>query len=81
MLDNAKVDALATELAAITGESTTDAVITALEQRLSRERSTVGGKSRAERMRAFLDQIADERNPDAPGSDLSWMYDENGLPK
>jgi hypothetical protein len=43
MLDNAKVDALATELAAITGESTTDAVITALEQRLSRERSTVGG--------------------------------------
>jgi hypothetical protein len=81
MLDNPKVDALATELAAITGESTTDAVITALEQRLSRERF----RSRIKRINAeeileFADQFADESDP-VVTSDHSWMYDEFGLPK
>ena len=80
MLDNAKVDALATELAAITGETTTDAVITALEQRLSREREGAKAKSKGERMRAFVKRFKQDLEPGLT-SDHSWLYDENGLPK
>jgi len=76
-----EADRLARDLAAATGESLTDAIITALRERLMRER----GRARAPRLREQLRAIRarcarlpvlDDRTPD----DVLG-YDEVGVPR
>jgi len=75
-----RADRLARELAATTGETLTDAITTAIEQRLARER----GRNRQFDRSADLLRIAaeyrelpilDDRTPDQ-----IIGYDEHGLP-
>jgi len=80
-LKNPKAHELATELSKITGESLTTAVITALEQRLSRERYKAGGTSKAARMRVFAKRFAAGLDQSLKSEDHAWLYDENGMPK
>jgi len=79
-IKNPEADRLVRELAAQTGESITEAVITALRERLVRER----GRARVARLADELRQIGerctalpvlDERSPDEV-----LGYDDRGLP-
>jgi antitoxin VapB len=78
---NAEAERLAADLAALTGESKTQAVTEALKERLDR---VVRGKRKAESVTTRLNEIAkhcaalpvlDDRSPD------EMLYDEKGLPK
>jgi len=79
-LKNPRAHELAAELAKITGESLTDAVITSLEQRLSREKQKASGQTTAERILAFCDRLAALSPTTLKSEDHALMYDENGLP-
>ncbi len=71
-----RADELARELAALTGESISQAVETAVEERLQTERHRRSGQSLAdivERFRAL--PVLDPREPEA-----LLEYDEHGLP-
>ena len=71
-----RADQLARDLAALTGESITDAVVASLEARLEverRRRSERGVRDIVERFCAL--HVVDEREPDE-----IIGYDENGLP-
>ena len=74
-----EADRLARELAATTGESLTQAVVTALEQRLRRERDRRGPAltARLERLQAdaALLPVLDDRS-----ADEIIGYDVHGLP-
>ena len=74
-----EADRLARELAVTTGESLTDAVTTALEQRLQRERARQGPTlhDRLHRLQADVARlpVRDQRAPDA-----IIGYDGDGLP-
>jgi antitoxin VapB len=80
-LKNPRAHELAAELAKITGESLTDAVITSLEQRLARERDKAAGTTKAERILAFAKRFAAGIDPSLKSEDHAWLYDENGMPK
>lgn len=78
-----ETDRLARELAALTGESMTRAIRTALEERLARARRR--RQAEIERKRAAIDAIVerfsklpvlDDRSPDE-----IIGYDEHGLPR
>jgi len=76
-IKNDRADELARELAALTGESLTDAVITALQLRLADER-------RARMRRVSLDDILARAHAlpildDRPADEILG-YDEHGLP-
>lgn len=76
-IDDPRAQELASELAALTGESPADAILKALEERLAREREQ-------RRLIDDLKSIAREYHRSAaPGgsSDHRWLYDEHGLPK
>ncbi|MEP0547449.1 MAG: type II toxin-antitoxin system VapB family antitoxin [Rhodothermales bacterium] len=74
-----EADRLARELARTTGESLTEAVLTAIRERLIRETgwSPDGARAEIERIVAELAQapILDDRTPDE-----IIGYDEHGLP-
>lgn len=76
-IDNPETVAMASELAELLGANLEDAVTQALRDRLAREREvqrrTSDIMAAAARLRAQLAQPL-------PGSDHSWLYDENGLP-
>jgi len=76
-IKNDRADELARELAALTGESLTDAVITALQLRLADER-------RARLRRTSLDDILARAHAlpviDDRAADEILGYDEHGLP-
>lgn len=79
-LKSKEADRLARELAALTGESLTDAITTALEQRLERERR----QSDRERRRQAADRAVRRIQAlpvldDRPADELLG-YDEFGLP-
>lgn len=79
-IKNDEADRLARELAAATGESLTAAVVSALRERLERERARTG-LSRLERLRRLREQVRqlpvlDDRLPD----DILG-FDEQGLPR
>lgn len=72
---------LASELAALKGESLTEAVTVALRERLARETRAA---TREERLARIREHAAAIRAHVAPGT--TWesdkeLYDENGLPK
>jgi antitoxin VapB len=74
---NEDADRLARELSALTGESITEAITTALRERLERHRAA--GR-RTDRLTRLVEElralpILDDRDPDA-----IIGYDERGLP-
>lgn len=79
-IKSSEADRLARELAATTGESLTDAVTTALEERLRRERSRRGPalRDRLHRLQADVARlpIRDGRTPEEIVG-----YDADGLPR
>ncbi len=81
-LKNPRAHQLATQLADLTGESLTTAVIVALELRLREEMAKRGGRMSAkqwlelgERFSAHIPESARYSDPTAD------LYDEDGLPK
>jgi antitoxin VapB len=76
---DAETDSMARELASITGESITDAVGKALEERLSKVRRNSNIEVRKARINELL-AIANENMISAPLSDDD-LYDEYGLPR
>jgi antitoxin VapB len=87
-IKNAQTEASIRALAARTGESLTDAIETAVREKLSRlneeERTTASDTPLLERLRPLLDAVAAER--EARGDTrvsrelLDELYDEHGLP-
>jgi antitoxin VapB len=75
-----EADRLARELAAETGETLTDAVETALRERLNREHAKRGDSMRARLARLAADvaamPVADARTPEEIVG-----YDDSGLPR
>lgn len=69
---------LATELAALTGESLTSAVTEALRERLDREHRTRDRLARLNRLSSLASEIRASLRVQAASTSL---YDENGLPK
>jgi antitoxin VapB len=78
-IKNDEADRLARELALTTGESITDAVLTALRERLERERGR-RAPSVAERLRRLAREAAALPVLDARPADELIGYDERGLP-
>jgi antitoxin VapB len=81
-IKNHEVHELAKELAELTGESMTEAVLVALRERLARERNT---EERLQERMAVLTAIgrdvAERLGPEWRAMDVdAWLYDENGLP-
>jgi antitoxin VapB len=80
-IKNERADRLARELAATTGESLTEAVAVALQERLDRERARAARRPGiADRLQALADEVAalpvhDDRTPDE-----IIGYDDDGLP-
>ena len=72
---------LASDLAALTGESLTAAVTAALRERLARERQAREADARLAALRAITADIRRHMDTPLPGSDHDWLYDENGLPR
>jgi antitoxin VapB len=71
-----EADRLARELAALTGESITDAVINSLSDRLARERKRRQARSLSDLVERFAAlPVLDARSPDEIVG-----YDEHGLP-
>ena len=75
-----KTDELAREITRLTGESITDAVTRALEERLARLRKADTIEQRRARIEKLLAEfdalpVLDDRSPDE-----ILGYDENGLP-
>jgi antitoxin VapB len=71
-----RADQLARDLAALTGESITDAVVASLEARLEVERRRRSNRGLGDIVQRFCELHAiDERDPD----DIIG-YDEHGLP-
>ena len=75
-IKNAQADQLARELAALTGESITEAVVASLEARLALERHRLSDRSLRDIVERFRElPVLDERGAvDIVG------YDEHGLP-
>ena len=78
-IKNEDADRLARELAATTGETLTEAVVTALRERLEREqaRRQVGID---QRLRRLATEVAELEVVDPRTADAIVGYDERGLP-
>jgi antitoxin VapB len=82
-IKNPEVHALAKELAELTGESMTEAVLIALKERLARERNSEERlRERMEVLTAIGRDVAERLGPEWRAMDVDdWLYDENGLPR
>jgi antitoxin VapB len=79
-IKNPKTTKLARELADLTGESVTEAVTIAVEERLTRVRH--GREGLAERLMQIGREAAPHFEPSFKSEDIADMlYDEDGLPK
>jgi antitoxin VapB len=74
-----EADRLARELAAVTGESLTDAVIAALSERLRRERLAKKRASLLDEIMRIGAHCASLKVLDARSADAILGYDEHGL--
>ncbi|MEJ7764459.1 MAG: type II toxin-antitoxin system VapB family antitoxin [Acidimicrobiales bacterium] len=79
-IKNDDADRLARELAAATGETLTDAVLVALQERLARERAR-GEAGIIHRIRRLAAEIDDIPVLDPRPADEIVGYDEHGLPR
>jgi len=77
---NHEAHVLASALAALTGESLTDAVTAALRDRLERERRRRGADAVAGRLMAIGRRFAQLPDADLRTPEDILGYDENGLP-
>jgi len=81
-LKDPETDRLAREVAALTGESLTEAVRTSLRERLERERLRRGQPiNLAEELMAIAKRISSLPDYDTRSADEILGYDENGLPR
>jgi antitoxin VapB len=72
---------LARELADMTGETLTEAVTTALRERLARERAARGGDLTERLLAIGRDCASRLREPFATGDHGELLHDEAGLPR
>ena len=79
-IKNTEVDRLARELAQLTNESLTEAVLRALRERLQREQRRRHGQDLFEEVRRIQQRIARLPVRDARPADEIIGYDEQGLP-
>jgi len=79
-IKNDEADRLARELAALTGESLTEAVVLSLRERLERKRAVKDNRPLAERLMAIGRRCASRPRLDDRTPDELLGYDENGLP-
>jgi antitoxin VapB len=81
-LKDAETDRLAREVAQLTGESLTEAVRTALAERLERERRKRGrDKNLVERLNEIALHCASLPDYDTRTADEIIGYDEHGVPR
>lgn len=80
-IKNEEADRLARDLAAITGESLTDAVIEALRERLERVSGRSIGFGPREEVERIQKRIAALRRVDDRSDDEILGYDDSGLPR
>lgn len=78
---NEEADQLATEVARMTGETKTQAVIAALRERLTRVRRARGRPQRGEELLAIAQHCAALPVLDPRPVDAILGYDEDGLPR
>lgn len=71
---------LASELAALKGESLTEAVTASLRERLERERRLADREARAARIEALTRDIPSRLVPGTSSASHDVLYDLNGLP-
>lgn len=76
-----EADRLARSLAAITGESITEAIIKALEERLLREQGRIRGPRLRDEIRAIRQRCAALPVLDARSPDEILGYDDIGVPR
>ena len=70
---------LAEELAQLTGETVTDAITSAIKERLERQREIA---ERLRRMRAISKRAAKRLRPGPSAVEHGdWLHDEDGLPR
>ncbi|GMV43341.1 MAG: antitoxin VapB [Myxococcales bacterium] len=79
-IKNDEADKLARELAALTGESLTEAVVLSLRERLARKRAQRDNRPLAERLMEIGRQCASLPLLDDRAPDEILGYDESGLP-
>lgn len=81
-IEDEEICRLASELASLTGETTTGAITVALEERLERETRRRGVEARLGKMRAIAGSCARLLSEGGPPVDHGeFLYDERGLPK
>ncbi len=79
-IKNEKVHAIATQLAELTGETLTGAILVALETRLQNELKK-RGKPKAEQILEFASRFAPGVDVTLKSTDhASFLYGEDGLP-
>ena len=79
-----EADRLARELAAVTGESLTQAIVIALRERLQRQRHRRRGRGRrplADQLREISERCASLPVLDERSADEVIGYDDRGLPR
>ena len=79
-IKNERADRLARELAELTGEGLTEAVITALEERLRRERGRAYPVPLREELAIIRDRCRDLPVLDDRPADEILGYDKDGVP-
>jgi antitoxin VapB len=79
-IKNDEADRLVRELAHLTGESLTEAVIISLRERLERKRAETDNRPLAERLMEIGRRCAALPVLDDRSADEILGYDENGLP-
>ena len=80
-LKDAETDRLAREVAALTGETLTEAVRKALAERLEREQRRRDATSLIERLNAIASHCATLPDVDTRSADEIIGYDDLGLPR
>lgn len=75
-----EADHLARELAEVTGESITEAVLESLRERLQRKRALWQGPSLLEEITAIQNRLARLPILDSRSAEEILGYDDNGLP-
>jgi antitoxin VapB len=75
-----EADRLARALARATGESLTDAVLTAIKERLQRETGRGDADAVRRNIRMIQQRFAGKRGADTRTADEIIGYDEHGLP-
>jgi antitoxin VapB len=80
-IKNPEADLLARELTALTGESITDAVITAMRERLERERARLGNARARQEILRIRDRYQHLPLLDRRSAEELIGYDDAGLPR